>query len=160
MSSYSLAEFENSKVDILIDPSRRQWNVEMLYGLFNIKEAKLIKTIPLSSEASEDVLFWPHSSNEQYSCKTGHWFLKTEEELNGEPQVFTNDEKQLWSGVWSMRVPPKVKTLLWRACREAMLTKNALFRRAISADPLCVRCHAHSEDSLHALWSCLRTVFL
>nr|POE50637.1 hypothetical protein CFP56_00096 [Quercus suber] len=28
-------EFENSKVDILIDPSSRQWNEEMLYGLFN-----------------------------------------------------------------------------------------------------------------------------
>ena len=154
VSSYPLAEFENSKMDILIDPSRRQWNEEMLYGLFNMEEAELIKTIPLSSEASEDVLFWPHSSNGQYSCKTGYRCIKMEEELTGEPQVSTNDEKQLWSGVWSMRVPPKVKTLLWRACYEAMPTKNALFHWTISMDPLCVRCHAHSEDSLHALWSC------
>ena len=76
-----------------------------------------------------------------------------EEELSAEPQVSTNDEKQLWNGVWSMRVPPKVKTLLWRACREAMPTKSALFRRTILTDSLCVRCQAHSEDSMHALWS-------
>ena len=53
-----------------------------------------------------------------------------------------------------MRVPLKVKTLLWHACREAMPTKSALFRRTISTDSLYVRCHAHSEDSMHALWSC------
>ena len=77
-----------------------------------------------------------------------------EEELSAEPQVSTNDEKQLWNGVWSMRVPPKVKTLLWRTCREAMPTKSALFRRTILTDSLCVRSQAHSEDSMHALWSC------
>ncbi|XP_075636568.1 uncharacterized protein LOC142608772 [Castanea sativa] len=53
-----------------------------------------------------------------------------------------------------MRVPPKVKTMLWRACHEAMPTKKALFCRTITADSVCVRCHAHPEDALHALWSC------
>ena len=56
--------------------------------------------------------------------------------------------------MWSMRAPPKVKTLLWHACREAMPTKSALFRRTISTDPHRVRCHASLENSLHALWSC------
>nr|POF24136.1 putative ribonuclease h protein [Quercus suber] len=77
-----------------------------------------------------------------------------EDELPNEPQEVTNDEKQLWNGIWSMRVPPKVKTLLWRACREAIPTMSALFHRTISTDSLCVRCHANSEDSKHALWSC------
>nr|POE70420.1 putative disease resistance protein rga3 [Quercus suber] len=147
-------EFENSKVDILIDPSSRQWNEEMLYGLFNTEEAELIKTIPLSNEASEDVLFWPHSSNGQYSCKSGYRFLEKEDVLHNEPQEVTDEEKQLWNGIWSMHVPPKVKTLLWRACREAIPTMSALFRRTISTGSSCVRCHANSEDSKHALWSC------
>ena len=145
---------ESSTVDVLIDPRRRQWNLEMIDGLFNAEEAKLIKTILLSREAKEDVLFWPHSSDGRYSCKTGYRFLKMEEELNNEPQVTTNDHTQVWKTVRSMRAPSKVKTLLWRACREAMPTKSALFRRTISTDPHCVRCHASSENSLHALWSC------
>ena len=57
VSSYPLAEFENSTVDILIDPSRRQWIVDMIDRLFNIEEAKLIKSIPLSCKALEDILF-------------------------------------------------------------------------------------------------------
>nr|POE97077.1 hypothetical protein CFP56_23062 [Quercus suber] len=31
---------------------------------------------------------------------------------------------------------------------------SALFRRTISTGSSCVRCHANSEDSKHALWSC------
>ena len=57
MLSYPLVDFENSTVDILIDPSSRKWNVEMVDGLFNTKEADLIKKIPLSREVAEDVLF-------------------------------------------------------------------------------------------------------
>ena len=52
-----------------------------------------------------------------------------------------------------MKVPPKVKMLLWHACCKAMPTKNSLFRHTISMDPLCVRCHTSSETSLHAKWS-------
>ena len=52
-----------------------------------------------------------------------------------------------------MKVPPKVKMLLWHACCKAMPTKNSLFRHTISPDPLCVRCHTSSETSLHAKWS-------
>ena len=77
-----------------------------------------------------------------------------EEELLAEPQASINEEKKLWNGIWSLRVPPKVKTLLWRACREAMPTKKALFRRTITTDSVYVRCHGHDEDSLHAMWSC------
>ncbi|KAK9992868.1 hypothetical protein SO802_022571 [Lithocarpus litseifolius] len=53
-----------------------------------------------------------------------------------------------------MNAPQKVKTLLWRACREALPTKCSLFRRKITEEDLCVRCRAAIENSLHALWSC------
>ena len=153
MESYPLEDFENATVDILIDPSSRQWNVEMVDGLFNTEEADLIKKIPLSCEAAKDVLYWPHSSDGRYSCKTGYKFLKMEEELNVESREATIEDKQVWREIWSMKVPPKVKTLMWHACREAMPTKNSLFRRKISADLLCVKCQASSETALHALWS-------
>ena len=151
--SCPLANFESATVDILIDPRSRQWNGDMVDGLFNTEEAKIIKSIPLSQEAAEDILFWPYSYDGRYSCKTGYRFLE-EEELNVEPREMTNKDKQVWREIWSIKVPPKVKTLLWSACRKAMPTKSALFRCKISPDPLCVRCQASVETPLHALWSC------
>ena len=52
----------------------------------------------------------------------------------------TTEDTQVWKQIWSMNVPQKVKTLLWRACHEAMSTKHALFRCRITEDDLCVRC--------------------
>ena len=81
--------------------------------------------------------------------------MNEEEELNVEPREATNDDKQVWREIWSMKVPPKVKTLLWCACHEAMPTKSALFHCKISPDHLCVKCQASAENPLHALWSCI-----
>ncbi|KAK9983964.1 hypothetical protein SO802_033489 [Lithocarpus litseifolius] len=145
----------DSSVDILIDPQTRQWNVEMVEGLFHEEEAELIKQIPLSSVASEDILYWPYSSNDVYSSKSGYKFLKMEEELMDRAHdSVVDDDSQVWKMLWSMNAPQKVKTLLWRACREALPTKCSLFWRKITEEDLCVRCRAATENSLHALWSC------
>ncbi|KAL0017052.1 hypothetical protein SO802_004121 [Lithocarpus litseifolius] len=155
LSVCPISDFEDSSVDILIDPQTRQWNVEMVEGLFHEEEAELIKQIPLSSVASEDILYWPYSSNGVYSSKSGYQFLKMEEELMDRAHdSVVDDDSQVWKRLWSMNTPQKVKTLLWRACREALPTKCSLFRRKISEEDLCVRCRAATENSLHALWSC------
>ena len=127
----------------------------MVEGLFNEEEAELINQIPLSRPAAEDSLFWPYSSNGLYNCKSRYKFLKMEEELMERTHdSATNEDTQVWKQIWSMNMPQKVKTLLWKACREAMPTKHSLFWRKITEDDLCVRCRAATENSLHALWSC------
>ena len=123
-------------------------------GLFVPEVAKSIKKIPLSRVASKDKLYWPYTSNGDYTCKSGYKYLKEEAELSAIPQAQTDSDKQLWKMIWSMKVPPKVKNLMWRACRNAMPTKTALLRRTITVSQLCDRCHVPQEDPLHALKSC------
>lgn len=95
----------------------------MVEGLFNEEEAELIKQIPLSRFASKDILYWPYSSNGLYSCKSSYKFFKMEEELiDSAHESSTNGDTQVWKQIWSMRVLQKVKTLLWRACCEAIPT--------------------------------------
>lgn len=53
-----------------------------------------------------------------------------------------------------MRAPPKVKKIIWRECRNALPTKQALMRRTIISDPICERCKVVVEDLVYALWSC------
>ena len=81
LSECPIADFEDSIVDILIDPHTRQWNVEMVEGLFHEEEAEVNKQIPLSQLASKDILYWPYSNNGMYNYKSGYKFLKMEEEL-------------------------------------------------------------------------------
>lgn len=57
-------------------------------------------------------------------------------------------------GVWSLRVPNKVKNLMWRACKNSIPIELNLLRRAIIVDHLCDRCKSEAESPLHALWLC------
>ena len=34
------------------------------------------------------------------------------------------DQKNLWKGIWSLNSPNKVEKIMWRACRNFMLTKG------------------------------------
>ena len=73
-------------MDSLIDPIKREWISELVDGLFVPEDADIIKKIPLSRAASEDKFYWPYSSNEIYTCKSGYRFLKEEAEFSASPQ--------------------------------------------------------------------------
>ncbi|XP_023892982.1 uncharacterized protein LOC112004977 [Quercus suber] len=153
VTSSPIPSMESATVAELIDNNTRQWNSDVIDGVFAEEEAALIKQIPLSRIASEDTLIWPHSQDGRYNCKSGYRFLKEETEVlpSQQPQ---NADSTLWKRLWSLKVPNKVKNLLWRACRNAMPTKANLVRRTIINDPLCERCRAAHETPLHALWTC------
>ena len=60
----------------------------------------------------------------------------------------------MWRSNWGLRVPNKVKNLLWRVCHEAIPTKSNPKRRHIIINSLCERCWNEDETPLNALWSC------
>lgn len=75
----------------MIDGSTKQWNEELIDGIFASDEAAIIKKIPLGRIASEDVLIWPHSSNGRYSCESVYRFLKEMVELSYNQQPSAPD---------------------------------------------------------------------
>jgi len=153
--SYHLESFENHTVDTLIDLVTRRWNEELVDNLFVVENAKLIKKIPLSRSVAEDTLYWPYSTSDHYLCRFGYRFLKAESEIQAYPQASPICDKKVWKEIWQMQVSPKVKNFIWRACRNALPTKQALMRRKIVADSICERCKLAVEEAEHALWSCL-----
>ena len=70
------------------------------------------------------------------------------------PQAPPIRDKKVWKEIWQMQVPPKVKKFIWRACCNALPTKQALMRRKIVANSICERCKLAIEEAEHALWSC------
>lgn len=102
------------------------------------------------------MLYWPFSSNGDYSCKSGYRFLKDEAGLLDTNRVPPLRDKNLWKAIWFMRVPWKVKNFIWWACRNAIPAKQALMKSTIISDPTYERCRVDIEEPLHALWSCAR----
>ena len=142
-----------TKVAILIEENSRQWNHELIDGIFTPLEAELIKAIPLSQCEAEDNLFWPFTSNGIYSSKSGYRFLKVEGHPVDDEQQRAHDST-LWRTIWSVPVPNKIKNLMWRACRNSLPTKENLVHRTVIECPTCDRCKHVLESALHAMWSC------
>ena len=66
---------------VLINEDTKQWNEELINGIFASEKVAIIKKIPLGRVASEDVVIWPYSHDGRYTCKLGYRFLNEEAEL-------------------------------------------------------------------------------
>ena len=117
----------DANVAILIEENSRQWNHELIDGIFTPLEAELIKALPLSQLEAEDNLFWPFTGSGIYSSKSGYRFLKAEGQPVDDEQQRARDSS-LWRTIWPVPVPNKIKNLMWRACRNSLPTKDNLVR--------------------------------
>ncbi|XP_030483709.2 uncharacterized protein LOC115700281 [Cannabis sativa] len=59
-----------------------------------------------------------------------------------------------WDKLWRLKVPPKVKDLLWRVASNCLPTKVQLRHRHVNIDSICPVCSSDSETILHRLVEC------
>ena len=70
-----------------------------------------------------------------------------------EHSIATRD-RPIWNKIWSLKVPPKVKNILWRACFNILPTQDNLHRRKLHMEPGCGFYCQNSETAEHVLWTC------
>ena len=115
----------------------------MLDRFFYDFEATTIKNIPLCHSIQEDVLIWPFNPDGEYSVQSGYRFLQEANTFQQPGPSNAEAMKPLWSKIWGLEVPNKVKNLIWRACTNSLPTKVNLARRKITSDSLCDICRVH-----------------
>ncbi|KAL6192120.1 hypothetical protein ACLB2K_038507 [Fragaria x ananassa] len=64
------------------------------------------------------------------------------------------NSNSVWSIIWGLSVPNKVKLFLWRACHAFLPCVERLFKRKVCSSDICSRCGGASESVLHSLWAC------
>ena len=141
-------------VSDLIDPMNSTWKANMLDRIFYDFKATTIKNIPLCRSIQEDVLIWPFNPDGEYSVQSGYRFLQEANTLQQSGPSNAEAMKPLWSKIWCLEVPNKVKNLIWRACKNSLPTKVNLACHKITSDSLCDIYRVHQEDTVHALFCC------
>ena len=99
-------------VSDLIDPMNRTWKEDMLNQIFCDFEAATIKNIPLCHSFQEDVLIWPFNPDGEYSVQSGYRFLQEANTFQQPGPSNAEAMKPLWSKIWGLEVPNKVKNLI------------------------------------------------
>lgn len=98
----------------------------MVTQLFNPQEASRIISMPILNREEDDNLVWGRSRSGLYSVKSAYFAIM--EELTDQSGLRMDGE---WITIWKLRIPQKVKLLLWRANRGCLPTRCNLQRRHV-----------------------------
>ena len=96
-------------------------------------------------------MFWKHTSSGQFFMREAYHLasrLKTKEDMIGSSSSEAN--RRVWKKLWQLRIPNKVKIHLWRACMNALPTRQCLSRRHLLLDSMCPVCHSDRQTMTHA----------
>lgn len=108
-----------------------------------------ILSLPISCNHIEDSVWWVHNRHECYSVESGYWLG-----MLGAVSMNNNVSTQLWSKVWNIQGPPKLRHFLWRACKGSLPVFQEMYRRHIRNSGVCPRCNKEDETICHALVQC------
>ena len=139
----------------LINPELNIWKYEDIMAIFHREEAEAICQIPLSWKNVPDSIFWLHNSRGLFTVKSTYHVarrLLIDENRGGTSRGYV--EKNVWTAIWKLRLPNKIKVFAWRACHEILPTAANLTKRRVINDDKCLICTRETESTIHALWDC------
>lgn len=111
----------NLRVSDCILQEKKSWNMPFLHSIFNQQVVEHIIKTPLYSSVREDRLIWKKEINGEYSVRSAYHLCMNE-------LLDTSHFKMQgsWDLIWKLKVPSKVKNLIWRICRNCLPTRIRL----------------------------------
>lgn len=65
-----------------------------------------------------------------------------------------NGEDKTWKRIWKLKIPSKIKTFLWLAYHQRLMSNDMRVRQGFAASPYCHNCPGVKEDVSHILREC------
>ena len=143
----------NFTVNSLMNLYDKSLNEQVVRQVFSADIASKILHTPLISQVEDDRIVWKGERHRRYSVRSAYRLCVTE--LIDSSYLW---RPGYWSGIWNLKVPPKVKNLLWRMCRGCLPTRVRLLDKGVVCPTTCVSCESSHEDLLHVFFECPFTI--
>ena len=111
------------------------------------QDRNLILQIHLSHTDMEDTLYWRFEHEGEYTVKSAYNLLLFLYPLSSLNPIHPSP---MWKQLWSLKIPPKIKNLIWRMCHNCLLMKDLLKKKHVDVDPSC----GNKSTRLHTLPFC------
>lgn len=121
-------------VSMLINGPPKCWNESLIHHLFEHSSAEAILSIPLASHQSFDKLIW-------VPCPKGEFAVKSAYKVANPILSQSPLSDQLWRRLWKIKVPERIKMLLWRIALNSISVKEILAQRMGLENQVCELCH-------------------
>ena len=118
------------------------WDNDILSELFNDREVGIIRGIPLRLWRQEVKWSWSFDRRGVYSVRSSYDFLLQSSSLVVEPS-------SLWSLIWSIKIPPTVKCLIWRASLNILPIVDNHQKKHVVVENICLFCCGNTKSIMH-----------
>jgi hypothetical protein len=120
-------------VQSLIDTTAKVWNSDVIQHVFSPEDTRRILDTPLIDQVIDDRLVWKAEKNGYYLVKSAYRLcvdvLTDSSHLRREGYM---------QGIWRLKVPPKIKNLVWRICWDMVHTRRRLQDKGVQCPLSCV----------------------
>ena len=118
-----------------------------MLDICNERDRELIKRIPIPSRSTQDSWFDYSKIRDALLLKLKSCYRK----LQGE---HVRDHAAFWRKLWSLQLPSKITTFMWRVCRKCLPSSVNLASKRAQMDTKCSWCLVQNEDDTHVLFDC------
>jgi len=139
----------NITIDNLMVPNEKRSNETVVRLVFCADLPNKIMSTPLIAHVQPDRLIWKAERHGKYYVKSGYRLCV--EELIDSSHLHLPGS---WSGIWNLKVPPKVRNLVWRMCKGCLRTRVRLQDIGVHCPTQCVSGASGYEDLAHLIFDC------
>lgn len=94
-------------------------------------------------------MIWSFTPNGMYIVKSGYRLCC--DKVAPKPHLRVVGD---WNALWSLKVAPRVKACVWRACRDVLPTRTRLQTKGVPCPTTCLYCPNELENSFHLFFTC------
>ena len=141
-----IERLEDWPVSALKSVQRNSWDKALLNAVFYTRDINLIRSISLTLRSTVYGWWWNLEQKGIYSVKNGYGVTAY--------QGDNLHERKGWTLIWKLKIPGKIRNLMWRTGANLLPTKLGLCSKKIIVDPLCPCRHTALEDLSHAQLTC------
>ncbi|KAK6152513.1 hypothetical protein DH2020_015148 [Rehmannia glutinosa] len=145
---------ETLTVNELINAANGQWDTEKINQIFEREDADDILALHLSIRLPADKRIWVHTKSGDFSVRSCYYLIKSTLSNSDTAKPSTSFKNTAWRRMWELRLLPRIKHFLWRACTDTLPTKSNLIRRGILMDTICHLCGEDIETLSHLFTQC------
>jgi hypothetical protein len=146
-----------TKVHELISPITATWDEDLLQDIFNPMDVERILQIPINNYGFDDFIAWKGTRHGRYTVKSGYYIQWKHQFVPRAGQLALpggSAQNHVWSILWKLQVPSKVKIFILMALHGIIPLKCILANMHIGDTAACPICTTHAEDIKHLLFEC------
>lgn len=141
------------RVANLLQVNAKQWNKSFINYVFDTGTAEQIYKTPLLPSVQQDIATWRFEKDGNYSIRSAYCDI-----LNNNTALNQHRVNGSWNSIWNLKLPPKVKNFMWRACRNCLPTRVKLQSRGVQCPMDCAVYAGPYEDSSHLFFDCGKSI--